>query len=71
MRRREQTDWSSASVKSETSENQPTTSENDELSRPAANSSFGFFLVFGLVVALLTVVVMWLVGLLGGLAGGA
>jgi len=34
----------------------------------AANSGFGFFLVFGLVVALLTVLVLWLLGLHGGLA---
>ena len=70
MTRREQTDWSSASVQSEPSENQATTGEPDEPFRLAANSGFGFFLVFGLVVALLTVVVMWLLGLHGGLAGG-
>ena len=70
MARREQTDWSSASVQSEPSENQATPGDTDEVSRSAANTSFGFFLVFGLVVALLTVLVMWLLGAHGGLAGG-
>ena len=69
MARREQTDWSSASVQSDASGNQAQTGETDEVSRSAANTSFGFFLVFGLVVALLTVLVMWLLGAHGGLAG--
>jgi len=68
MARREQTDWSSATTPSDAGKDEIPPGDTDEPFRLAANSGFGFFLVFGLVVALLTVLVLWLLGLHGGLA---